>query len=87
MNVPELIESMNGLQGLAALITSLIALFQIRRVKTDTEQLHPNHGSSMRDEMREGFRRIDHELGEIRRASDREHEDYDQRIRTLEQRD
>lgn len=67
---------------------------------TVTSELEPNHGSSLRDavdriehavdELREDHtdlaRRLGHELGEIRRTMDREHGDYDSRIRALESR-
>lgn len=65
---------------------------------TVTAELQPNHGSSLRDAvsrietsvdaLSEGqadlARRLGHEIGEVRRAMDREHADYDARLRTLE---
>lgn len=65
---------------------------------TITSELEPNHGSSLRDavdriehsvdSLREDHtdlaRRLGHQIGEIRRAMDREHGDYDARLRTLE---
>lgn len=59
----EALAQLGGLGGVAALLTSLGALWQIGRVKKDTQQLQPNHGSSVAD----GIRSIGHQVGELRR--------------------
>lgn len=52
---------LGGLGGLAAAITSIAALRKTLQVKSDTEQLRPNHGSSVAD----GIGRIERELGTL----------------------
>lgn len=103
------LDSLRGLEGLAALITSLIAVFKIHEVKKDTTELQPNHGSSIKDavqrveksldrsqarldNLESGLSRVEknqdrfgYELGGLKRQSEREHGDYDERIRALEQ--
>lgn len=74
--------SLGGLAGLGALITSTAGLIETRR------RLRPNHGSSVADGVRrteDAVRSLGHQVGEIRRSMDREHADYDARIRALEQ--
>lgn len=95
--VPEVIGAVGGLGGLGALVTGVASLLEARRVRSSVE---PNHGSSLADavrrteaaiaEIRDDVRSLDHrlgyELGEVRRAADREHADYDARLRVLEAR-
>lgn len=95
--VPEVIGAVGGLGGLGALVTGVASLMEARRVRSSVE---PNHGSSLadsvrrtevaiaeiRDDMRSLDHRLGHELGEVRRAADREHADYDARLRALEAR-
>lgn len=59
----EALAQLGGLGGVAALVTSLGTLWGIIRVKKDTDQLRPNHGSSVAD----GIRSIGHQVGELRR--------------------
>ena len=87
--------ALGGLGGIGAIITSTAALLEARRTRANTE---PNHGSSLadavartettiagiRDDMRSLDHRLGYELGEVRRMADREHADYDARIRRLE---
>lgn len=58
--------ALGGLSGLGSLVAALAAYRKAGQVKLDTAQLHPDHGSSMRDELRQGFARMDHQFGEIR---------------------
>ncbi len=91
----EVAAALGGLGGIGAIITSTAALLEARRTRANVE---PNHGGSLADsihraeaaisEIRDDVRSLDHrlgyELGEVRRAADREHADYDARIRRLE---
>lgn len=115
----EVITSLGGLGGAAALITSAATLIQTRRIHA---RVSPNHGSSISDATArieealdahgEAIRRIEaeqtrqsadvliarhsiesltrevkgmgHEIGDLRSTRDREHADYDKRIRRLE---
>jgi hypothetical protein len=93
----EVAAALGGLGGAGAIITGIAALREARRVRSSVE---PNHGSSLADaarrteaaiaEIRDDVRSLDHrlgyELGEIRRGADREHADYDTRLRALESR-
>lgn len=96
MNVTAVIEtltSLGGLAGLAAFITSAAGLIETRR------RLRPNHGSSISDavsrieaaqtqqgkDIRDLRSFVGHQIGEIRRDANREHADYDTRIRHLEE--
>lgn len=75
--------SLGGLAGLGALITSTAGLIETRR------RLRPNHGSSVADgvgRLEDAVRSLGHQVGEIRRSMDREHSDYDARLRALEAR-
>jgi len=91
--------AIGGLGGIASVLTSLTALRRHRDTATDIEaQMRPNHGTSMRDaidriehgldDLRDSHqdlsRRLGAELGALRRQSDREHADYDARLRHLE---
>ena len=87
--VVEVITAVGGLGGLGAALSAVAALMEARRVRasipaaaTRTEEAI----DALRSDGRAIDRRIGHELGEIRRASDREHADYDARIRELEHR-
>lgn len=80
---PEVIAALGGLGGLGALITSTAGLIETRR------RLRPNHGSSVADgvgRLEDAIGSLGHQVGEIRRSMDREHADYDARIRALEAR-
>ena len=75
---------LGGLAGVAALLTALAGIFaqlhQTRKLREDTVQLQPDHGSSVADlvaatakevektaaEMKEVRRLIGHEIGEVR---------------------
>lgn len=59
----ETLAQLGGLGGIAALLTSVGTLWQLTRVKKDTQQLQPNHGSSVADSVRS----IGHQVGELRR--------------------
>lgn len=90
----EALAALGGLPGVAALVTSLATLAGILKVKKDTAQLTPNHGSSLADAVKrieDTQRSHGHQLGEIkadllderrdRRASD---EDLRDRVSRLE---
>lgn len=87
----EVAAALGGLGGIGAIITSTAALLEARRTRANTE---PNHGSSMADaihrieatQARYGAQidGIGHEIADLRRTRDREHADYDARIRRLE---
>ncbi|MCI6556215.1 hypothetical protein [Schaalia hyovaginalis] len=80
---PDLVAALGGLTGLGALITSTAGLIETRR------RLRPNHGSSVADGVRrteDAVRSLGHQVGELHRVMDREHADYDARLRALEAR-
>lgn len=80
---PELVAALGGLSGLGALITSTAGLIETRR------RLRPNHGSSVADgvaRLEDATRSLGHQIGELHRVMDREHADYDARLRGLEAR-
>ena len=92
---------LGGLAGVAALLTALAGIFaqlhQTRKLREDTVQLQPDHGSSVADlvaatakevektaaEMKEVRRLIGHEIGEVRDDL----VDVKARLRRLENRD
>lgn len=91
--------TIGGLGGIASVLTALAALRHHRDTTRDIEaQMRPNHGTSLRDaidriehgldDLRDSHqdltRRLGHEIGELRRTADREHADYDARLRHLE---
>lgn len=68
---------LGGFAGVAALLTALagilVQLRGLRRVREDTAQLQPDHGSSVADivtstatDVREVRRMLGHEIGEVR---------------------
>ena len=68
---------LGGLAGVAALLTALAGIFaqlrQTRKLREDTAQLQPDHGSSVADlvtataiDVREVRRMLGHEIGEVR---------------------
>ena len=68
---------LGGLAGVAALLTALAGIFaqlhQTRKLREDTVQLQPDHGSSVADivtstatDVREVRRMLGHEIGEVR---------------------
>ena len=68
---------LGGLAGVAALLTALagviVQLRGLRKVREDTAQLQPDHGSSVADiitstatDVREVRRMLGHEIGEVR---------------------
>lgn len=67
----EIITALGGFGGLAGLVTALV---QLRKIKAE---IMPNHGSSLADAIRrteDGIKRLDHQMGEIRRDSAVTHE-------------
>ena len=92
---------LGGLAGVAALLTALAGIFaqlhQTRKLREDTVQLQPDHGSSVADlvkatakevektaaDMKEVRRFIGHEIGEVRDDL----VDVKARLRRLENRD
>lgn len=90
MTGPEALDALvalGGLGGVAATITSLATLVKTRRVQADAAttaaQVVPDHGTSMRDEIQSGFRRMDHQFGEIQERLTQEQEDRRQGDETL----
>lgn len=94
----DFIHALGGLPGLAALMTSIGTLWQVVRVRSDTKELRPNHGSSVADKLTrieskvnansEALRSQGHQLGEIRRDLTDERHDRQElasRVRHLEQ--
>lgn len=92
--------SIGGLSGLAAVLVAVRGMRRHEdAVQEVSAQMQPNHGSSLRDAIDRIERsqqataervtaldhRLGHEMGEIRRAMDREHSDYDHRLRALEE--
>ena len=68
---------LGGMAGLAALLTALVGVLaqlrQTRKLREDTAQLQPDHGSSVADivtstatDVREVRRMLGHEIGEVR---------------------
>ena len=68
---------LGGLAGVAALLTALVGVLaqlrQTRKLREDTAQLQPDHGSSVADivtatatDVREVRRMLGHEIGEVR---------------------
>lgn len=61
--------ALGGLGGIAATVTSLATLVKTRQVHGDTQQLQPDHGSSVADKI-DGIARevrgIGHQVGELR---------------------
>ena len=78
--------ALGGLGGVAATITSLVNLAKTRQVHGDTQQLQPDHGSSVADKIdslvRE-VRGIGHQVGELRDSMVQEQEDRRQGDETL----
>lgn len=59
--------ALGGLGGVAATVTSLVNLAKTRQVHGDTQQLQPDHGSSVadkQDQVLELVRSQGHQLGE-----------------------
>lgn len=76
---------LGGFAGLAALITAaagvLVQLRSLRKVREDTAQLQPNHGSSLADEIARQGHEITHQsekIDLILRTVDRINESADQ---------
>ncbi len=89
MTPPEVVDalvSLGGLTGLGSLIASLATLRKASKVKQDTSQLLPDHGSSVADKI-DGLvrevRGIGHQVGELRDSMVQEQEDRRQGDETL----
>lgn len=78
--------ALGGLGGVAATVTSLATLVKTRQVHGDTQQLQPDHGSSVADKI-DGLvrevRGIGHQVGELRDSMVQEQEDRRQGDETL----
>lgn len=78
--------ALGGLGGVAATVTSLATLVKTRQVHGDTQQLQPDHGSSVADKI-DGLvrevRGIGHQFGELRDSMVQEQEDSRQGDETL----
>ena len=81
--------ALGGLGGLGALVTSLATLVKTRRIREDTRELKPDHGSSVADKI-DGLVRevtgIGHQVGELRESMIQQQEDRrqgDELLRTL----
>ena len=78
--------SLGGLTGLGTLVASLATLRKASKVKQDTAQLQPDHGSSVADKI-DGLvrevRGVGHQVGEIRGSLVQEQEDRRQGDETL----
>ena len=86
---------LGGLAGLAALLTAIggviVQLRGLRRVRQDTIQLQPDHGTSVADAIArieagviETRRLIGHEIGEVRDQQHADLIDVRARLRALE---
>lgn len=65
--VTDALVSLGGLTGLGSLVASLATLRKATKVKEDTQQLRPDHGSSVadkQDQVLELVRSQGHQLGE-----------------------
>lgn len=83
----EIIAAIGGLGGLGAALSAVASLMEARRVRASIPAAADRTEEAidaLRSDVRAIDRRIGHELGEIRRAADREHADYDARLRRLE---
>lgn len=83
----EIIAAIGGLGGLGAALSAVASLMEARRVRASIPAAADRTEEAidaLRSDVRALDRRIGHELGEIRRAADREHADYDARLRRLE---
>ena len=84
--VMDALVSLGGLTGLGSLVASLATLRKATKVKEDTQQLRPDHGSSVADKI-DGLvrevRGIGHQVGELRDSMVQEQEDRRQGDETL----
>ncbi|WP_165217232.1 abortive infection family protein [Schaalia sp. ZJ1691] len=67
--IAEIIQALGGFGGLGAMIASFITTKKIKTVKADTEQLRPNHGSTVADSIRrieDSVHSVGHQIGEVR---------------------
>lgn len=79
----EALAALGGLPGVAALLTSLGTLWQVVRVKRDTKELRPNHGSSFRDLVARNSLKIDAVIERLDRLEKRDEQEFSKLWRAI----